>query len=56
LSYEIIRFAAKHMEWQWVRVLMRPGLLLQSSPLANRLLTKSRLQLHHSERFSPPSS
>ncbi|HEX9467671.1 MAG TPA: DUF1385 domain-containing protein [Acidimicrobiia bacterium] len=29
LSYEIIRFAAKHMEWRWVRVLMRPGLLLQ---------------------------
>ena len=29
LSYEIIRFAAKHMQWRWVRILMRPGLLLQ---------------------------
>jgi uncharacterized protein YqhQ len=29
LSYEVIRFAAKHMEWAWVRVLMKPGLLLQ---------------------------
>ena len=30
LSYEVIRFAAKHMQWAWVRVLMRPGLALQS--------------------------
>jgi uncharacterized protein YqhQ len=29
VSYEVIRFAAKHMEWAWVRVLMKPGLLLQ---------------------------
>jgi uncharacterized protein YqhQ len=29
LSYEVIRFAAKHMHLRWVRVLMRPGLLLQ---------------------------
>jgi uncharacterized protein YqhQ len=29
LSYEIIRFAARHMEWRWVRALMKPGLLLQ---------------------------
>src|SRR5436190_2176444 len=29
VSYEVIRFAAKHMEWGWVRVLMKPGLLLQ---------------------------
>ncbi len=29
VSYEVIRFAAKHMEWRWVRVLMEPGLLLQ---------------------------
>jgi uncharacterized protein YqhQ len=29
VSYEVIRFAAKHMEWRWVRVLMKPGLLLQ---------------------------
>jgi uncharacterized protein YqhQ len=29
LSYEVIRFAAQHMDWAWVRVLMKPGLLLQ---------------------------
>jgi uncharacterized protein YqhQ len=29
LSYEVIRFAAKHMQWAWVRALMKPGLLLQ---------------------------
>jgi len=29
LSYEVIRFAAKHMQWWWVRTAMRPGLLLQ---------------------------
>ncbi|HXY92843.1 MAG TPA: DUF1385 domain-containing protein [Acidimicrobiia bacterium] len=29
LSYEVIRFAAGHMQWRWVRVLMRPGLALQ---------------------------
>ncbi|MFN8037001.1 MAG: DUF1385 domain-containing protein [Acidimicrobiia bacterium] len=28
-SYEIIRFAAGHMQWRWVRVLMKPGLWLQ---------------------------
>lgn len=29
LSYEIIRFAAGHMRWRWVRIAMRPGLALQ---------------------------
>jgi uncharacterized protein YqhQ len=29
LSYEVIRLAAKNMHRHWVRVLMRPGLLLQ---------------------------
>jgi len=29
LAYEVIRFAAGHMRWWWVRVLMRPGLGLQ---------------------------
>jgi len=29
VSYEVIRFAARHMDWAWVRVLMKPGLLLQ---------------------------
>jgi uncharacterized protein YqhQ len=29
LSYEVIRFAAGHMRWRWVRILMRPGLALQ---------------------------
>jgi uncharacterized protein YqhQ len=34
ISYEVIRFAARHMQWAWVRLLMRPGLALQ------RLTTK----------------
>ena len=29
LSYEVIRLAAKNIQSRWVRVLMRPGLLLQ---------------------------
>jgi uncharacterized protein YqhQ len=29
VSYEVIRFAARHMQWLWVRILMKPGLLLQ---------------------------
>ncbi len=29
VSYEVIRFAAKHMDQGWVRVAMKPGLLLQ---------------------------
>jgi uncharacterized protein YqhQ len=29
LSYEVIRYAAKNMQRRWVRVLVRPGLLLQ---------------------------
>ena len=29
LAYEVIRFAARHMEWRWVRILMKPGLALQ---------------------------
>jgi uncharacterized protein YqhQ len=29
LSYEVIRFAAKHMDRRWVRAAMKPGLLLQ---------------------------
>ena len=29
LRYEVIRFAAKRMDHAWVRVLMKPGLLLQ---------------------------
>jgi uncharacterized protein YqhQ len=29
LAYEVIRFAARHMDWAWVRVLMKPGLALQ---------------------------
>ncbi len=29
VSYEIIRFAAGHMRWLWIRVLMKPGLALQ---------------------------
>jgi uncharacterized protein YqhQ len=29
LAYEVIRYAARHMEQAWVRVAMRPGLALQ---------------------------
>jgi uncharacterized protein YqhQ len=29
LAYEVIRFSAKHMQWAWVRLLMKPGLALQ---------------------------
>jgi uncharacterized protein YqhQ len=29
LAYEVIRFAARHMQWAWIRVLMKPGLALQ---------------------------
>jgi uncharacterized protein YqhQ len=29
VSYEVIRFAARHMDRAWVRVAMKPGLLLQ---------------------------
>ena len=29
ISYEVIRFAARHMQWAWVRVAMIPGLSLQ---------------------------
>jgi uncharacterized protein YqhQ len=29
ISYELIRAAAGHMQWKWVRVLMMPGLALQ---------------------------
>ena len=29
LTYEVIRFAAKHMDKRWVRIAMRPGLALQ---------------------------
>jgi len=29
LAYEVIRYAARHMDKGWVRVLMRPGLALQ---------------------------
>jgi uncharacterized protein YqhQ len=29
VSYEVIRFAAKHMDKRWVRVAMKPGLWLQ---------------------------
>jgi uncharacterized protein YqhQ len=29
LAYEVIRFAAKHMDRRWVRVAMVPGLTLQ---------------------------
>jgi uncharacterized protein YqhQ len=43
LAYEVIRFAAKHMQWRWVRVLMRPGLLLQR--LTTRQPTLDQLEV-----------
>jgi uncharacterized protein YqhQ len=43
LSYEVIRFAAKHMERRWVRVLMRPGLTLQR--LTTREPTLDQLEI-----------
>lgn len=29
LAYEVIRFSARHMQWRWVRIAMKPGLTLQ---------------------------
>ena len=29
LAYEVIRFSARHMQWRWVRIAMKPGLSLQ---------------------------
>jgi uncharacterized protein YqhQ len=29
LAYEVIRFSARHMQWRWVRIMMKPGLSLQ---------------------------
>jgi uncharacterized protein YqhQ len=29
IAYEVIRFAARHIDRGWVRVLMKPGLTLQ---------------------------
>ena len=56
LSYEIIRFAAKHMQWRWVRILMRPGLLLQKLTTREPPSTRSRWRSLRSERCSPPNS
>jgi uncharacterized protein YqhQ len=43
LAYEVIRFAAKHMDWRWVRWMMRPGLLLQR--LTTRQPTLDQLEV-----------
>ena len=29
IAYEVIRFAARHMDKRWVRIAMKPGLTLQ---------------------------
>ncbi len=56
VSYEIIRFAAKHMDWRWVRILMKPGLCSRSSRPASRRSTRSRWRSRRCRRCSPPSS
>jgi uncharacterized protein YqhQ len=43
LGYEVIRFAAKHMDRRWVRALMRPGLMLQR--LTTRQPTLDQLEV-----------
>ena len=56
ISYELIRFAAKHMEWRWVRILMRPGSRCSGSPPGSQPSTRSRLRSRPCGRCSPPSS
>jgi uncharacterized protein YqhQ len=43
IAYEIIRFAARHMDRRWVRVAMRPGLALQR--LTTRQPTLDQLEV-----------
>jgi uncharacterized protein YqhQ len=43
LAYEVIRFAARHMDKKWVRVLMIPGLSLQK--LTTREPTLDQLEV-----------
>ena len=43
IAYEMIRFAAKHMDKGWVRVLMKPGLALQK--LTTREPTLDQLEV-----------
>jgi len=43
IAYEIIRFAARHMDSRLVRVLMRPGLALQQ--LTTREPTLDQLEV-----------
>jgi len=43
ISYEVIRFAARHMQWAWVRIAMKPGLALQR--LTTREPTLDQLQV-----------
>jgi uncharacterized protein YqhQ len=43
ISYEIIRFAARHMDQRWMRVAMRPGLALQK--LTTRQPTLDQLEV-----------
>jgi uncharacterized protein YqhQ len=43
LAYEVIRFAARHMDSRVVRVLMRPGLALQQ--LTTREPTLDQLEV-----------
>jgi uncharacterized protein YqhQ len=43
LAYEVIRFSARHMDRRWVRIVMRPGLLLQK--LTTREPTLDQLEV-----------
>jgi len=43
LSYEVIRFAANHLQWRWVRIAMIPGLSLQR--LTTRQPTLDQLEV-----------
>jgi uncharacterized protein YqhQ len=43
IAYELIRAAAGHMRWRWVRVLMTPGLMLQR--LTTRQPTLDQLEV-----------
>jgi uncharacterized protein YqhQ len=46
LSYEVIRFAAKHMDRAWVRALMRPGLSLQKLTTREPTIDQVEVAIH----------
>jgi uncharacterized protein YqhQ len=46
ISYEVIRFAAKHMQWAWVRLVMRPGLALQKLTTREPTIDQVEVAIH----------